>query len=290
MKSGFVNIFGKPNAGKSTLLNSLLGEKLAIVSPKVQTTRHRIKAFINKEHEYQIVLSDTPGIIDPKYKLHEKMMMAVKSALEDADIALLLIDLSDNIQESIELFSKLKLKVPCIVILNKVDKVSKEIHVKTIKELSEVSWANTIASISALNKTGLEDLLNKIVELLPDGEAFFNEDDLTDLPTKFFVAEMIREKIYELFHEEIPYQTAIVVNEFKEKTGLIKIQADIIVNRESQKAILIGDKGSMIKSIGSLARKDIEDFLQHKIFLELFIKVKPKWRDNDLQLKEYGYH
>lgn len=290
MKSGFVNIFGKPNAGKSTLLNSLLGEKLAIVSHKVQTTRHRIKAFINKENEYQIILSDTPGIIDPKYKLHEKMMMAVKSALEDADIALLLIDLSDNIQESIELFSKLKLKVPCIVILNKVDKVSKDIHSKTIKDLSEIPFAKNIVSISALNKTGLEDLLNKIIELLPEGEPFFNEDDLTDLPTKFFVGEMIREKIYELFHEEIPYQTAIMVNEFKEKSTLIKIQADIIVNRESQKAILIGDKGSMIKSIGSLARKDIEEFLQQKIFLELFIKVKPKWRDNDLHLKEYGYH
>lgn len=290
MKSGFVNIFGKPNAGKSTLLNSLLGEKLAIVSHKVQTTRHRIKAFINKENEYQIILSDTPGIIDPKYKLHEKMMMAVKSALEDADIALLLIDLSDNIQESIELFSKLKLKVPCIVILNKVDKVSKDIHSKTIKDLSEIPFAKNIVSISALNKTGLEDLLNKIIELLPKGEPFFNEDDLTDLPTKFFVGEMIREKIYELFHEEIPYQTAIMVNEFKEKSTLIKIQADIIVNRESQKAILIGDKGSMIKSIGSLARKDIEEFLQQKIFLELFIKVKPKWRDNDLHLKEYGYH
>lgn len=290
MKSGFVNIFGKPNAGKSTLLNSLLGEKLAIVSHKVQTTRHRIKAFINKENEYQIILSDTPGIIDPKYKLHEKMMMAVKSALEDADIALLLIDLSDNIQESIELFSKLKLKVPCIIILNKVDKVSKDIHSKTIKDLSEIPFAKNIVSISALNKTGLEDLLNKIIELLPEGEPFFNEDDLTDLPTKFFVGEMIREKIYELFHEEIPYQTAIMVNEFKEKSTLIKIQADIIVNRESQKAILIGDKGSMIKSIGSLARKDIEEFLQQKIFLELFIKVKPKWRDNDLHLKEYGYH
>lgn len=290
MKSGFVNIFGKPNAGKSTLLNALLGEKLAIVSPKVQTTRHRIKAFINKENEYQIILSDTPGIIDPKYKLHEKMMLAVKSALEDADIALLLIDVSDDIQENIEMFSQLKLKVPSIVILNKVDKVKKEVYELAIQKLSNFAFAKNLVTISALNKTGLEDLLQQIVNLLPEGEAFYNEDDLTDLPTKFFVGEMIREKIYELFHEEIPYQTAIMVNEFKEKSTLIKIQADIIVNRESQKAILIGDKGSMIKSIGSLARKDIEEFLQQKVFLELFIKVKPKWRDNDLQLKEYGYH
>lgn len=290
MKSGFVNIFGKPNAGKSTLLNALLGEKLAIVSPKVQTTRHRIKAFINKENEYQIILSDTPGIIDPKYKLHEKMMLAVKSALEDADIALLLIDVSDDIQENIEMFSQLKLKVPSIVILNKVDKVKKEVYELAIQKLSNFAFAKNLITISALNKTGLEDLLQQIVNLLPEGEAFYNEDDLTDLPTKFFVGEMIREKIYELFHEEIPYQTAIMVNEFKEKSTLIKIQADIIVNRESQKAILIGDKGSMIKSIGSLARKDIEEFLQQKVFLELFIKVKPKWRDNDLQLKEYGYH
>jgi GTP-binding protein Era len=290
MKSGFVNIFGKPNAGKSTLLNALLGEKLAIVSPKVQTTRHRIKAFINKENEYQIILSDTPGIIDPKYKLHEKMMLAVKSALEDADIALLLIDVSDDIQDNIEMFSQLKLKVPSIVILNKVDKVKKEVYELAIQKLSNFAFAKNLVTISALNKTGLEVLLQQIVNLLPEGEAFYNEDDLTDLPTKFFVGEMIREKIYELFHEEIPYQTAIMVNEFKEKSTLIKIQADIIVNRESQKAILIGDKGSMIKSIGSLARKDIEEFLQQKVFLELFIKVKPKWRDNDLQLKEYGYH
>jgi GTP-binding protein Era len=290
MKSGFVNIFGKPNAGKSTLLNALMGEKLAIVSHKVQTTRHRIKGFLTKEGEYQIILSDTPGIIDPKYKLHERMMQAVKTALEDADIALLIVDVNDNLEEANAMFSQLRLKVPCILILNKVDKVKSNKLAEAEKLFSQQTYCKKIITLSALKQKDFAPLLTSILDLLPDGEPFYPEDDLTDLPSKFFVSEMIREKIYELFGEEIPYQTAVIVNEYKEKDTLIKIQADIIVSRDSQKVILIGEGGKMIKQIGTLARKDIEAFLQQKVFLQLFIKVRPKWRDNDLHLKEYGYN
>ena len=289
MKSGFVNIFGKPNAGKSTLLNALLGEKLAIISAKVQTTRHRIKGFLTKPGEYQVIFSDTPGIIQPKYKLQEKMMQHVKGALEDADIALLLMDANDNVQENHELFSSLRLKVPCIVVINKTDAVSKEKTQQLKNFFSQQPYGKDIITTSALNNNNIEELLNDIISMLPEGEPFYSEDDLSDLPSRFFVSELIREKIYYLFSDEIPYQVAVLINEFKEKGTLIKIQADIIVQRESQKAIILGEKGTMIKKIGMLAREDIEKFLQHKIYLELFVKVRPRWRDNDQHLKEYGY-
>ena len=289
MKSGFVNIFGKPNAGKSTLLNALIGEKMAIVSSKVQTTRHRIKAFVTKPNEYQIIFSDTPGIIEPKYKLHQRMMQTVKSALEDADVALLIADATKDVNENIELFKSLKLNVPSILVLNKTDKLKQPKIAELITAFGESSSYKKIIPISALNKINLDELLATIIDLLPEGEPFYSEDELTDLPTKFFISEIIREKVYELFSEEIPYQTAVIINEFKEKETLIKIQADIIVQRESQKAILLGEGGKMIKQLGTSARIDIEKFLDHKTFLQLFIKVKPKWRDNDLQLKEYGY-
>ncbi|RFM28887.1 GTPase Era [Deminuibacter soli] len=289
MKAGFVNIFGKPNAGKSTLLNALLGEKLAIVSSKVQTTRHRIKGFLTEPGEYQVIFSDTPGIIEPKYKLHERMMQAVKSALEDADLALLLADINDSLEENNELFTALKLKVPAIVVLNKADKASKGRIAEAETFYAKQPYAKKVLVISALKSQQIDLLKQTIIGLLPENDPFYSEDDLTDLPTKFFVGEMVREKIYELLGDEIPYHATVMVNEFKEKETLIKIQADIVVQRESQKAILIGAKGSMIKQIGSLARTDIEQFLQQKVFLELHIKVRPKWRDNDLHLKEYGY-
>lgn len=288
MKSGFVNIFGKPNAGKSTLLNALMGEKLAIVSPKVQTTRHRIKGILTTD-QYQIIFSDTPGIIDPKYKLHEKMMMAVKGALEDADLALLLVDINDDLKEVDQIFASLRLKVPSLLIINKIDHASKEKLEEALEFFNNKTYAKEMISVSALNGLHVEDLLKRIVELLPEGEAFFAEDEISDLPTKFFVAEMIREKIFALFEEEIPYQTTVIVNEFKQKSTLIKIRAEIIVQRESQKAIIIGEGGKMIKAIGSEARKEIEKFLDQKVFLELFVKVRPKWRENELLLKEYGY-
>jgi len=289
LKAGFVNIFGKPNAGKSTLLNTLLGEKLAIVSPKVQTTRHRIKGFLTDPGKYQVIFSDTPGIIEPRYKLQEKMMQSVKSALEDADVALLIADVSDSKEENHQLFSSLNLKVPSIVVLNKVDKLGEK-RISAAEEFyKQQSYCKKLVKISALQNTNTDSLIEALLEFLPEGEPFYPEDDMTDLPTKFFVGEMVREKIFELFGDEIPYHTAVMVNEFKEKESLIKIQADIIVQRESQKGILLGEGGKMIKQLGTLARQDIEKFLQQKVFLQLFIKVRPKWRDNELHLKEYGY-
>lgn len=290
MKVGFVNIFGKPNAGKSTLLNAIMGEKMAIVSSKVQTTRHRIKAFLNKPDEYQIIFSDTPGIIDPKYKLHEKMMGAVKGALEDADIALLMVDVRDDFEEIDNMFTALKLKVPCIVVMNKSDLAVGGRVKEANAYFSAKPYCNKIISISALNISDIDRLLKVILELIPEGgHPFFDQEDLSDMPTKFFVSEIIREKIYQLFGEEIPYHTAVLVNSFKEQSLLVKIQADIIVNRETQKSIIIGQGGKMIKEIGTLARKDIEEFIGSKVYLELFVKVKPKWRDNDTKLKEFGY-
>jgi GTP-binding protein Era len=290
MRTGFVNIFGRPNAGKSTLLNALLGEKLAIISPKVQTTRHRIKGFLNKTGEYQVIFSDTPGIIEPKYKLHERMMHSVKGALEDADIALLIVDVKDNMEENNQLFTSLKLKVPCIVIVNKTDEV-KPGRAKEVEDFfAKQPYCTKVICISALKQTNIQELTDAVVALLPEGEPFYPEDDLTDLSTKFFTGEMIREKIYQLYGDELPYHSAVIINEFKERPEIIKIQADVIVQRESQKAIMIGEGGKMIKKLGTLAREDMEKFLQQKVFLQLFIKVKPKWRDNDQQLKEYGYY
>jgi GTP-binding protein Era len=288
MKAGFVNIFGKPNAGKSTLLNALIGEKLAIVSSKVQTTRHRIKGFLTTD-EYQIIFSDTPGIIEPKYKLHEKMMQAVKGSLEDADVALLLVDINDNWEEVDAVFSSLRLKVPAIVLINKIDKVKPEKVSEAVSFFTDKSYCKKVITISALKQSNLQELLTTITNLLPEGEAFYAEDEMTDLSERFFVAEMIREKIFDLFDEEIPYHTTVLVHEFKQKSSLIKIGANIIVQRDTQKSIIIGGGGAMIKKIGSEARKEIEKFLGQKIFLELFVKVRPKWRENDTFLREYGY-
>jgi GTPase len=287
--SGFVSIFGKPNAGKSTLLNALVGEKMAIVSHKVQTTRHRIKAFLNGEN-FQIIFSDTPGIIEPKYKLHHKMMQQVKNALEDADLALLMYDLTDkDLDSAHQLFLSLKLKVPAVLICNKADAVDKEIVGEALAFFKAQPYVKEALVISAIKKAGLGELMELILKHIPEGMPFYSEDDLSDLPTKFFVGELIREKIFELYHEEIPYQTTVLVQEFKEKETLVKIMADIIVHRDTQKFILIGEKGKMIKKLGTEARLEIEKFLEQKVFLELFVKVRPKWRDDELKLREYGY-
>ena len=288
MKVGFVNIFGRPNAGKSTLLNALMGEKLAIVSPKVQTTRHRIKGILT-EKEYQVIFSDTPGIIEPKYKLHEKMMKAVKNSLEDADLALLLVDVNDDWEKCDAIFSSLKLKLPALVVINKMDRASEEKIKQAISFFESRPYCKKIVTISALSGINKKKFLKTILEFLPEGERFYNEDEITDLSTRFFVAELIREKIFELFEEEIPYHTTVLVQEFKEKSTLIKIRAEIIVQRETQKGIILGEGGKMIKKLGMAAREDIEKFLQKKIFLKLFVKVREKWRDNETHLREYGY-
>jgi len=217
------------------------------------------------------------------------MMQNVKSALEDADIALLLADATGNVEDTNDIFKKIKIGTPSILVLNKIDKLPNKKLEEITTEYRKHAEYHKVVGISALKQINLDILLSAIIDLLPEGEAFYNEDDLSDLPSKFFVSELVREKIYELFGEEIPYQTAVVINEFKEKESLTKIQADIIVQRESQKAILLGERGQMIKKLGTAARGEIEKFLQRKIFLELFIKVRPKWRDSDMHLKEFGY-
>ncbi|MES1225383.1 MAG: GTPase Era, partial [Bacteroidota bacterium] len=257
-------------------------------SKKVQTTRHRIKGILN-EKDYQIIISDTPGIIEPKYKLHEKMMLAVKNALEDADVALLIVDVNENLEECNIIFEGLKLRVPAVVVINKIDRASQGKIKEVVSFFEAKNYCKKVATISALSGINIKQFLKPVLELLPEGEPFYPGDDISDLPTKFFVSELIREKVYNLFEEEIPYQTAVMVTEFKEKTTLVKIAADIIVQRETQKGILLGQKGEMIKKLGIEARKDIEQFIGQKVFLELFVKVKPKWRENEMQLKEYGY-
>ncbi|HEY0679358.1 MAG TPA: GTPase Era [Chitinophagaceae bacterium] len=288
MKAGFISIFGKPNAGKSTLLNALLGEKLAIVSPKVQTTRHRIKGIMT-EPGYQLIFSDTPGIIEPKYKLHEKMMHAVRGALEDADLALLLVAANDNLDEVDEIFSSLRLKVPAIVVLNKADLVSPQSRDAALEFFRKKKYCREALAISALHNQHVDTLLQKVLHYIPEGEPFFEEDNISDLSTRFFVSELIRERIYSLYEQEIPYETTVLIAAFEEKTTLTKIRAEIIVQRESQKAIILGEGGKMIKQLGTEARAAIEDFIGRKVFLELFVKVRPKWRDNENYLKEYGY-
>lgn len=289
-KAGFVNIFGPPNAGKSTLLNALLGEQLVITSHKVQTTRHRILGILT-EPDYQVVFSDTPGIIEPKYKLHQKMMQHVKSALEDADVAILMHDITQPPEDFEIVVQTLKLKVPVIFLLNKTDliKDKKELAAKVAAYKEKYpDWI--VFPISAQKKDKLEGLKKMILERLPEGPSFYPEDSLSDRPTRFFVSELIREQIYKLYHEELPYHTAVIIQAFEEKATLDVIRAEIIVTRETQKGIVVGKGGSMIKELGINSRKAIEEFLQRKVHLELFVKVRPKWRDNDTYLREYGYN
>lgn len=289
-KSGFVNIFGAPNAGKSTLLNLLLGERLVIISPKVQTTRHRILGILTEDN-YQIVFSDTPGIIEPKYKLHQKMMMQVKSALEDADVAILMHDITQPIEDFEIISNSLKLKVPTILLLNKTDMVKDKSLIETQLKLFKERYPKwQVLSISARKEQNTDKILPLILKALPEGMPFYPEDNISDRSERFFVSEMIREQIYSLYEEEIPYHTAVIVQSFEEKPTLDVIKADIIVSRETQKMILLGKGGSMIKQLGINSRKVIEEFLGKKVHLELFVKVRPKWRDNENYLREYGYN
>jgi GTPase len=289
-QSGFVNIFGAPNAGKSTLLNLLLGERLVITSPKVQTTRHRILGILT-EASYQIVFSDTPGIIDPRYKLHEKMMQQVKGALEDADVAIMMHDINQPAELLTAITDKLKLTVPTLLLLNKTDKLPKDAVlgdiVKSFQELYP-SWH--VLPISAKTKHNTEQILPYLLTRLPEGAPYYPDDELSDRNERFFVSELVREQIYALYEEEIPYHTAVLIQAFEEKSTLTVIKADIIVMRETQKMILLGKGGSMIKRLGINSRKNIEELLQRKVHLELFVKVRPQWRDNENHLREYGYN
>lgn len=286
-RAGFVNILGKPNAGKSTLLNALLGEKLAITSPKVQTTRHRILGILTNP-DSQIVFSDTPGIISPDYKLHEKMMQAVRKAVEDADVAILLADATEPTAPVRETFSALGIRAPGILALNKTD-LATPVQLTEARKAFSGDGYKAIVEVSALKQENLESLLKVVTSLLPEGPPYYPEDMLTERPIRFFVAELIREKIYELYRDEIPYHTTVLVNRFEEKTTLTKISADVIVQRETQKGIILGEKGKAIRRLGERARIDIEAFIERKVFLELHVKVRDKWRDKDLFLREYGY-
>lgn len=289
-QSGFVNIFGAPNAGKSTLLNALLGEQLVITSAKVQTTRHRILGILN-EPNYQVIFSDTPGIIEPKYKLHQKMMLHVKSALEDADVAILVHDITLPMEEFEAIYDMLKLKVPVILLLNKKDLVKDKGSVAGIIDQYKQKFnIQDVLAVSAKNGKDIDKIMPAILKYLPEGMPYYPEDHISDRPVRFFVSELIRKQIYDLYQEEIPYHTAVLIQSFEEKPNINVIKADIIVTRETQKVILIGKGGSMIKQLGINARKAIEEFVQGKVHLELFVKVRPKWRDNENYLKEYGYN
>jgi GTP-binding protein Era len=288
-KAGFVNIIGKPNAGKSTLMNILVGEKLSIITSKAQTTRHRILGIVSTD-DYQIVFSDTPGILTPHYKMHESMMKFVYTALSDADVLLLIIDVTSKDKLEDELMEKLKKSgSKIVVLLNKIDLIKPE-----ELETTSASWATLlpeaeIIPISALEKFNTDYLTKRIVALLPDSPAFYDKDQLTDRPEKFFVSEIIREKILINYDKEIPYSCEVYVESFKDEPTILRIRALIFVSRESQKGIIIGHLGSGLKRVGTQARLDIEKFFDKKVFLELFVKVKKDWRNNDYMLKQFGY-
>ena len=288
-KSGFVNIIGNPNVGKSTLMNALIGQNLSIITNKAQTTRHRIKGILSDEN-YQIVFSDTPGIIKPAYKLQESMMQYVKSAFQDADVILYVVEIGEQGLKDKDIFEKIKkLKIPLIILLNKIDLVTQE---KVLIEIE--NWKNkfsdaVILPISALNRFNINEIINSIVELLPFSPAYYSKDEVTDKSERFFVEEIIREKILKHYKKEVPYSVEISVEEFIEEDEIVRIRAIIYVLRESQKAILIGHKGLGLKRIGSESRKDIEKMINKKVFLTTPIKVKKDWRNNSSQLKKFGY-
>ncbi|MDZ4846434.1 MAG: GTPase Era [Chitinophagales bacterium] len=289
-KSGFVNILGRPNTGKSTLMNALLGERLSIVSPKAQTTRHRIIGLLNDD-AYQIVFSDTPGIIlDPKYKLHHKMMRFVETAFQDADVLLFL---ADVFEKSADLKGILagaeKLKIPKALILNKIDLIKEEELQNKIKEWQQENIFDEIISVSALKKTNVDGLLEYILKRLPEHPPYYPKEELTDRNVRYFVSEIIREKIFNNYRQEIPYSCEVAVTTYEESTDIDRMRAEIFVERDSQKAILIGDKGSSLKKVGMEARKDIEELIGKKVYLELFVKVKDNWKDDERLLKSFGY-
>lgn len=288
-KAGFVNIIGCPNVGKSTLMNALVGERLSIITSKAQTTRHRIMGIVSGDN-YQIVFSDTPGIIKPMYKLQEKMMQFVINSFTDADVFLLITDVFEDIQLEESYLERLKkTKTPILLIINKVDVATQEqLEEKVIKWKALLPDAEIIA-LSALKKFNIDKVMTRIIELLPEGAAFYGKDEFTDKSERFFVSEIVREKILMNYKKEIPYSVEVVVNSFKDEANIIKIQVDILVERDSQKGIIIGDKGSSLKKVGTAARLEMEKFFQKKIFLELFVKVDKDWRSNDNRLKNFGY-
>lgn len=287
-KAGFVSIIGKPNAGKSTLMNALVGEKMSIITPKAQTTRHRIIGIIN-EPDYQIVFSDTPGVIKPTYALQEAMMSVVQGSLVDADIILLVTDVHEQYDES-DIIQRLQhTESPVAVLINKIDKSSEEEVNAKITYWQQAIAPQAIFATSALRGYNVEAVMQFVMDHLPVHPPYYEKDALTDKTERFFVSEIIREKVFKLYEKEIPYSTEVIVVSFKEEERIIRISAEIIVERDSQKNIIIGKAGSMIKKVGTYARQDIEEFLDRKVFLELFVKVIPDWRKRKNYLQRFGY-
>ncbi|MGN7205660.1 GTPase Era [Pedobacter sp. SAFR-022] len=287
-KAGFVSIIGKPNVGKSTLMNALIGEKLSIITPKAQTTRHRILGIVNEE-DYQIVFSDTPGVIKPKYGLQDSMMHSVNGALSDADLLLFVTDINEQYDENDVLEKILNTTIPMIVLINKIDNATQDQVDEKTAFWQEKLNPKHIFAISALHKYNLDGIMTMLLENLPEHAPYYDKEDLTDRSQRFFVSEIIREKIFTNYQKEIPYSTEVVITAFKEEEKITRISAEIIVERDSQKNILIGKGGSMLKKVGTEARKDIEKFLDQKVFLETFVKVLPDWRSKKNYLKSFGY-
>jgi len=287
-KSGFVNIIGNPNVGKSTLMNALVGEKLSIITSKAQTTRHRIMGIVNGE-DFQIVYSDTPGIINPNYKLQESMMGFVNTAMVDADVFLYLVEKTAGLKSE-QITERLKkTSIPILIIVNKIDLSNQEEVVEALQYWQKEFPNAEVVPISALEKFNIQRVLDLIIERLPDSPPYYDKEQLTDKTERFFVSEIIREKILLNYQKEVPYSTEVEVEAFKEEEHLIRIQTIIYVARQSQKGILIGHEGKMLKKVGTEARKDMEAFFEKKIFLELFVKVRKDWRDSDQELKRFGY-
>lgn len=288
-KSGFVNIIGNPNVGKSTLLNAFMGDKLSIITNKAQTTRHRILGILNTE-EYQIVFSDTPGVLKPAYALQEHMMGFVKTALEDADILIYLIELGEKSLKDEALFKRINnAEVPVLLLINKIDLADEQSLSEALMHWTMLLPKAEIFAISALENFGVQEALNRIVELLPEGPAYYDKEQFTDKPERFFVNESIREKILMHYKKEIPYSVEVVTEDFLESEDIIRIRSVIMVERETQKGIIIGHKGSAIKRVGIEARKDLEKFFDKKIHLELYVKVSKDWRMDDRSLRRFGY-
>ena len=289
-KAGFVNIVGNPNVGKSTLMNDLVGERISIITSKAQTTRHRIMGIVNTP-EYQIVFSDTPGVLKPKYKLQQSMLDFSEGALTDADVLVYVTDVVEDPEKNADYLAKVaKEKVPVLLVINKIDLLKDQAQLNDIVSSLQALLPNAeIFPTSATEHFNVSNLMQRIVELLPVSPPFFGKDALTDKPARFFVTEIIREKILLNYDKEVPYSTEVIVEKFDEKDGAIHIMAVIYVERDSQKGILIGKGGSMLKKVGTAARKDIETFFGKKVYLELFVKVEPNWRNRENKLRSFGY-
>ncbi|MEI6122881.1 MAG: GTPase Era [Bacteroidota bacterium] len=288
-KAGFVNIIGSPNVGKSTLMNALVGEKLSIITRKAQTTRHRIMGIISGD-DFQIVYSDTPGMLKPHYKLHQAMMKQVGNALQDADVLLYVVEVGEKPDETSEIIQQInKSEIPVLLLINKIDTVEPS-KVEECEKLWQPLFQKVqVINISALKKFNLHTVFDAIMQQLPESPAYYAKDELTDKPLRFFIAEIIREKILLFYSKEVPYSVEIVIDSYKEEETIIRIAATLFVARESQKAIILGHKGAGIKRLGTEARLDIEDFVGKHVFLDITVKVNDNWRDNDMMLQRFGY-